>query len=113
MRPHILVAKGASSVDLVRFGKNLLFAAVLFLILASIHQVDWPVTQRFEEYVAFVLTTEYAYDPLVQLTRRFAVWEGSGGVRGWLERWRGLGETAVPAGGPADPGALGLPSSGG
>jgi hypothetical protein len=100
-------------VDLVRFGKNLLFAVVLFLILASIHRVDWPVTQRFEEYITFVLTTEYVYDPLVQLTQRFTIWDGGGGVRGWLDRWRGFGETVFPAGGLADPGALGLPSSGG
>ncbi len=77
--------------DLVRFGKNLLFALVLFLILASIHRVDWPVTQRFEEYITFVLTTEYVYDPLVQLTQRFTIWDGGGGVRGGWTGGGGLG----------------------
>lgn len=99
--------------DLIRFGKNLLFALVLFLILASIHRVDWPVTQRFEEYVTFVLTTEFEYDPLVELTRNFTFLGGQGGMSGWLGRWRERSEPALPAGGPADPGVFAPSGSGG
>jgi len=44
-----------------RFGKNLLFALVLFLIASSIDQADLPLANRLEEYVAFVLTTDFDY----------------------------------------------------
>ncbi len=47
--------------DWARFGKNLLFALVLFLIASSIDQADLPLANRLEEYVAFVLTTDFDY----------------------------------------------------
>lgn len=47
--------------DWSRFGKNALFAAVLFLIVSSIDRADLPLTNRMEEYIAFVLTTDFDY----------------------------------------------------
>lgn len=47
--------------DWPRFGKNLLFAAVLFLIVSSIDEADLPLANRMEEYIAFVLTTDFDY----------------------------------------------------
>lgn len=47
--------------DWSRFGKNLLFAAVLFLVVSSIDVADLPLTNRMEEYIAFVLTTDFDY----------------------------------------------------
>lgn len=63
--------------DWARFGKNLLFAAVLFLIAASVDQADLPLANRLEEYIAFVLTTDFDHRRWIERARAldFFPWE--------------------------------------
>lgn len=88
--------------DLVRFGKNVLFALALLAIIAAINEADLPATQRLEEYIAFVLTTELEYGPLVELGQNFTLFGEGAGFRNWWGRWRD-DVPAVPAGAPAEP----------
>lgn len=89
--------------NLVAFGRNLLFALVLLLIVGSISYADLPLTNRLEEYIAFVLTTDFDYE----------AWIANAGGRDFLDeiaQWRaripwfgGEGTAdAIPVG-PADP----------
>lgn len=74
--------------DPVRFGKNLLMALVLLGVIAVLHAGDLPATRRLEEYIAYVLTTDLEYRPLVELSRSLGLWGEEGGLFGWWGRWR-------------------------
>lgn len=89
--------------DLARFAKNVLFALLLFLVSWSIAWADWPITQRLEEYIAFVLTTDVDIRPWFEASRAPGA-AGDGWLAGsWLGRWAER-FAGVPAGGPAEPG---------
>lgn len=77
--------------DPVRFGKNLLMALVLLGVIAVLHQSDLPATQRLEEYIAFVVTTDWDYAPLVEVSQSLGAWMPGDG---WLSRWARLSEPA-------------------
>lgn len=81
--------------DLSRLGRNLLFALVIFVIIGSIGHADLPATQRVEEYVAYVLTTDFDYERWLDAARASS-WlpEGLDWGRWWP--WRGGAE--APAG---------------
>ncbi len=90
-------------VNLPVFGRNLLFALILLMIVGSISYADLPLTQRVEEYIAFVLTTDFDYE----------AWIASAGGQDFLARmsaWRDRvpwlgddGATEVAPVGPAAP----------
>jgi len=43
--------------------RNGLFSLILLLLVATVHEANLPVTQALEEYLAFVLTTDFDYRP--------------------------------------------------
>ncbi|HEY8418261.1 MAG TPA: hypothetical protein VIK93_09540 [Limnochordales bacterium] len=45
------------------FVRNVLFAVILLLLVATLQEAQLPFTQRVEEYLAFVLTTDFDYQP--------------------------------------------------
>lgn len=45
------------------FLRNVLFAVILLLLVATLQEARLPFTQRVEEYLAFVLTTDFDYQP--------------------------------------------------
>lgn len=53
---------GDVSVELMGFVRNIVFSLIILLIAGSISYVNLPLTDRFEEYVAFVLTTDFDYE---------------------------------------------------
>ena len=69
------------ALDLTRFGRNVLFSVVILVVVYSISRADLPMTHRVEEYIAYVLSTEFDYSE----------WLGDGereGIRGTLARLR-------------------------
>jgi len=74
-------------VDLVRFGKNVLFALILFIVVAAASRANFPLAQRFEEYVAFVLTTDLDYEPLLEIGSRLRSSGDGWSIGAWLGSW--------------------------
>lgn len=80
--------------SVVRIGKNILFALAILLIVGSIDEANLPYTQRIEEYIAFVLTTDFEYETYAE---RLSQWDPWGDWdfewRRWVP-WRGEPATA-------------------
>lgn len=88
--------------DLWQFLRNLALAVVLFLIAASVGYADLPLADRLEEYIAFVLTTDFEYQ--VWLERA----EGTpllAGLARWVSALSWLGENRAEEAAPAGAGA--------
>jgi hypothetical protein len=49
-----------------RFFRNILFALCIFLIIGLLCQLNLSVTQPIEEYLAFVVTTDFSIAPVVK-----------------------------------------------
>jgi len=45
------------------FARNGLVAVILLLLVATVEEADLPFTHGVEEYLVFVLTTEFDYGP--------------------------------------------------
>ena len=90
--------------DLLSLARNVAFALVLFLIAASVSYADLPLAGRLEEYIAFVLTTDFDYERWVEQASGTTLLAG-------LARWRsalpwlggGEAEERVPASAPPGP----------
>ncbi|OUN00534.1 MAG: hypothetical protein BAA04_04130 [Firmicutes bacterium ZCTH02-B6] len=70
------------------FVRNGLFALILLLLAATIVEANLPFTRGVEEYLVFVLTTDFDYQPWIeQLRARLA-----GADLSWLpvlgDAWR-------------------------
>lgn len=50
----------------LRFLRNLFFAVIILFIVGLITEINLPVTQPFEEYIAYVLTTNFDYRPVIK-----------------------------------------------
>jgi len=90
-------------VDATRLGRNLLFSIVILAAVVAMSKAELPTTQRAEEYIAFVLSTEFD----------FAGWLAENGgdgllarLAGWTDRFARLeGGGREPAASPAAAGA--------
>lgn len=51
------------------FVRNGLFALILLLLAATIVEANLPFTQGVEEYLAFVLSTDFDYEPWLEHLR--------------------------------------------
>lgn len=60
-----------------RWIKNTLFAFILLLIIASVDRAGLPMTQRVEEYIAFVLTTDFTHEALSEQARQVGNFGGN------------------------------------
>lgn len=59
---------------LTTFVRNVLFALVLLLLVATIGEADFAFTRGIQEYIAFVLTTDYDYKPWLDTVRAQVGW---------------------------------------
>lgn len=87
----------------VSFARNVIFSVVLLLIIGSVSYVNLPLTDRFEEYVAFVLTTDFDYEVWVEKAAGPDLFQRFSQMWTWIpwfndDPWPG---EAVPVG-PAD-----------
>ncbi|MGI6036192.1 MAG: hypothetical protein ACOYCE_10380 [Limnochordia bacterium] len=44
-----------------QFLRSLLFALILFVLVSALGSIKYPALQRLEEYIAFVLTTDFDF----------------------------------------------------
>ncbi|MBO8141856.1 MAG: hypothetical protein H0Z37_06745 [Firmicutes bacterium] len=64
--------------------RNGLFAIILLLLVVTLEAADLPFTEGVEEYVTFVLTTDFDYRPwLAELRSRIPLPDVAG--FGWLD----------------------------
>ena len=54
----------------LRFLRNLLFALLALITIGIIDEVGLPLTQGFESYLEFVLTTDFNVEPFVGQVQR-------------------------------------------
>lgn len=54
--------------------KNSVIAVVLLIVVSALSYAGLPVTQRMEEYIAFVLTTDFETDILAEQAQQVAAW---------------------------------------
>lgn len=71
-----------------RFFRNLLFALILLLVMVTLDEANLPLTQRLEEYVAFVLTTDFDHGTLLARARSGWGWPAEWNWPRWRE-WFG------------------------
>lgn len=98
--------------DLIRFGKNLLMAMVLLAVVVVLHESKLPATRRLEEYIAFVVTTDLEYRPLVEMSRSFNPLGEGVDVGGWWQRWRESFPAAPASTSPGSPASSRSPAMG-
>ncbi|MFS8665751.1 MAG: hypothetical protein LOD84_08780 [Limnochordales bacterium] len=56
------------------FVRNVLMALILLLLVAAIEEANLPFTQGVQEYLAFVLTTDFDYEPWLEYVQAQLAW---------------------------------------
>lgn len=82
--------------------RNSMIAVALLVVVTSMSKAGLPVTHRMEEYIAFVLTTDFEHELLTDQANQVASWaEGFGWVNDLGALWHSL-ETFVAPGRQVD-----------
>lgn len=77
--------------------RNSIIAIALLVIVSSVSYAGLPVTQRMEEYIAFVLTTDFEPDILADQAQQVATWaEGFSWVSDLGVLWHRLETLVTP-----------------
>lgn len=80
-----------------RRGRNVIAAIVLLIVVSSVSYAGLPVTQRIEEYIAFVLTTDFETDMFADQAQQVAAWaEGISWVSDLGVLWHRLETLVTP-----------------
>lgn len=77
-----------------RWWKNSLVALLVFVVVFALFRTGLPVSERVEEYIAFVLVTDFPHEALARQTEVFGEWSSAfewwEGLRSAWERLKGL-----------------------
>lgn len=84
--------------NLIGFVRNVVFALVFFVIAASISYVDLPLTNRMEEYIAFVLTTDFDVEAWIAKAEQTRVWSDLSQWWAWIPWLDHDTSEAIPVG---------------
>lgn len=84
------------------WAKNIVFSLVVFVLVAVMHHAGLPMTQRIEEYIGFVVSTDYTHEELAEQAAVYSRWregltwgETVAAVSGQLRDLIGIGRDDV------------------
>lgn len=78
--------------------KNAIIAVALLIVVVAVSKAGLPVTHRMEEYIAFVLTTDFEHEMLEDQANQVSNWAGE---IGWINDlgvlWNRIESFVAPA----------------